>query len=45
MTQYMTRSMKQFDTMIRSSLNYKQYTLHFTRALRLAAVLLVLVMG
>lgn len=45
MTQYMTRYMKQFDAMIRSSLNFKQYTLHFTRALRLAAVLLVMMVG
>ena len=41
----MTRYMKQFDMMIRSSINYKQYTLRFTRALRLAAVLLVMMVA
>ena len=44
MTQYMTRYMKQFDTM-KTSLNFKRYTLHFTGALRLAALLLVMIVG
>ena len=45
MTQYMTRYMNKFDMMRNSSLNFKRYTLHFTGALRLAAVLLVMMVG
>ena len=41
MTQYMTRYMNKFDTM-KTSLNFKRYTLHFTSALRIAAVLVVM---
>ena len=44
MTQYMTRYMNKFDTM-KTSLNFKRYTLHFTGALRLAAVLMGMMLG
>lgn len=45
MTHDMTRYMNKFDTMTRSSLNIKRHTLHFTRALRMAAVLVLLLVG
>ena len=45
MTHNTTRYMKQFDTMIRPSLSYKHSTLHFISALRLVAVLLVMMIG
>ena len=46
MTPDTTHDMKQFDTMIHPSLSYRHSTFHFTRrALRLAAVLLVMIVG
>ena len=43
MTHNTTRYMKLFDTMISPFLSYKHSTLHFISALRLAAVLLVMI--
>ena len=46
MTHNTTYDMKQFDTMIHPPLSYRHSTLRFTtRALRLAAVLLVMIVG